>query len=454
MANQKHWGNHFANWAVRDFVCIIFLSGFVLLRLMKSILALTTTMGFAMTSWTFAKEPATEAPKEPAIEAPKLDEDPKLAAQRKEQEALAITNKLEAERLTQATQEMRAEVTRLKLERELMSERTAMEDAKRKAALRKELSKIEAEKERIAQEGELAKARAEMLTNELKVAQTEAALEVTRLQGEITRIETEEKRSTYADSKPVYLKKPLREDGTLVVSDRRIPLNGIISSDTADFITNRIDYWNNKDRELPIFIIIDSSPGGSVMAGYRILKSMESSDAPVHVIVKSFAASMAAAITTLAKESYAYPNAVILHHQISARVMGQLNLTQQREFHEESQRWWARFGTPIAEKMGISTDELVKKMYARSSSGDWSEFAEDAQKLKWVNHIVQGIDETSFTRDPDAAASSTKSQPSAQPAVGVTEQVDAEGKPYVWLPRLQPKDVYFLYNPDSYYRTR
>jgi ATP-dependent Clp protease protease subunit len=190
------------------------------------------------------------------------------------------------------------------------------------------------------------------------------------------------------------------------------------------------------------------------MAGYRILKSMEASDAPVHVVVKSFAASMAAAITTLANESYAYPNAVILHHQISSRVFGQLNLTQQREFHEESQRWWKRFGTPIADKMGISTDELIKRMYARSSSGDWTEFAEEAQKLKWVNHIVQGIEETSFTRNPDAAASAPKPQPSVQPGTALTEQVDAEGKPYVWLPRLEPKDVYFLFNPDGYYRMR
>jgi ATP-dependent Clp protease protease subunit len=419
---------------------------------MKPILTPAIVACFALTAWSQAKEPVTETNGEPAAEAGKPEEDPQLAAQRKEQEALAIANKLEAERLMQATNQMRAEVTRLKLERELMLERVALEDAKRQTALRQELSKLEAEKERIAREGELAKVRAEMLANELKVAQTEAALKVTRLQGDITRFETEDKRDSYADSKPVYLKNPLREDGTLVISDRRIPLNGLITQETADYITNRIDYWNNKDRELPIFIVIDSSPGGSVMAGYRILKSMESSDAPVHVVVKSFAASMAAAITTLAKESYAYPNAVMLHHQISSRVFGQLNLTQQREFHEESQRWWKRFGTPIADKMGMTTDELIKRMYERSSSGDWTEFGEEAQKLKWVNHIVQGIDETSLTRDPDAAAS--KPQPSVQPATALTEQIDAEGKPFVWLPRLEPKDVYFLLNTDGYYRIR
>ena len=43
------------------------------------------------------------------------------------------------------------------------------------------------------------------------------------------------------------------------------------------------------------------------MAGYRILKAMEASDAPVHVVVKSHAASMAACITTLA-EQYGIPS--------------------------------------------------------------------------------------------------------------------------------------------------
>jgi ATP-dependent Clp protease, protease subunit len=194
--------------------------------------------------------------------------------------------------------------------------------------------------------------------------------------------------------------------------------------------------------------VIDESPGGSVMAGYRIQKAMESSDAPIHVVVKSFAASMAAGITTLAQHSYAYPNAVILHHQISSTLFGQLNLTEQAEVVKESQRWWARFGTPIAQKMGVTTDEFIKQMYAHNSAGDWSEFGEDAAKLKWVDHIVQGIEETSFTKSPDAG-------PVATPAPNaLKEEVDASGKPFSYLPRLTPKDVYFLYNPDNYFRMR
>lgn len=397
-----------------------------------------------------AEKPA-DKPAEPAAVAAEKS-DPKDAV-RKESDDLAAQNKLAAERLTRETNEMRAEITRMKMERELLTEKLALEAAKRQSGLQQELAAMQAEKERIEQEAMISKAKAEKLGHDLKIAQTESSIEIGKLQGELSEIETKEKREAYADMPPVYLKTPLRDDNVLVVSDRRIPLNGVITSATADFITDRIQYWNNKNRELPIFIVIDSSPGGSVMAGYRILKSMESSDAPVHVVVKSFAASMAAAITTLAKESYAYPNAVILHHQISIMTFGQLNLTQQKEMHEESIRWWDRFGTPIANKMGITPDELIKRMYARSSSGDWTEFATEAKKLKWVNHVVEGIDETSVIKNPDAEKSSAPVVSPMRPTA-LVEEVDAEGRVFSWLPRLQPKDVYFLYNPDGYYRLR
>ncbi|MEX1048658.1 MAG: ATP-dependent Clp protease proteolytic subunit [Akkermansiaceae bacterium] len=410
-------------------------------------------LGLALFTELPAQEPAVATPVATAVASPAAAEAVTTSTGEKElteQEILANENKLEAERLTHATNSMRAEIARLKLERELMTEKAAYDAAKRTVARQVDLDRLEAEKLKITQASELSKLQADKLASDLKTLQTEAALEITRLQNDITRIETAERRGKFADAKPVFLTQPLKENGIVVISDRRIPLNGLITPVTADYVTSRIQYWNNKDRELPIFIVIDASPGGSVMAGYRILKAMESSDAPIHVVVKSFAASMAAAITTLAEESYAYPNAVILHHQISSTIMRQLNLTEQREFHEESQRWWVRLGTPIADKMGITTDELIKKMYARSSSGDWSEFAEQAKELKWVNHIVQGIDETSVTKDPDATE--TTGRP-AQPGA-LTEEVDANGQPYAWLPRLTPKDVYFLYNPDQYYRMR
>ncbi len=383
-------------------------------------------------------EKPTEAPRDPAIE-----------SARKQQESLTMENLVEAERLKKETNALRSEITRLKMERELMGEKNALEDAKRVQNDREADIKFAKEKDRLIKESEFARIQAEKLLNDLKAVQSQSAIEITKLQNDIARIETNEKRSQYADSKPEYLTKPLREDGVVVVSDRRIPLNGPIGSETADFITDRIDFWNNKDSKLPIFIVIDECPGGSVMAGYRILKSMESSKAPIHVIVKSFAASMAACITTLAEESYCYPNAVILHHQISSTTGGsKLNLTQQKEFYEASTRWWERLAGPIAKKMGITTDELIKKMYDRSSSGDWTEFGDKALELKWVNHIISGVEETSFVKDPDSKVTRTAV------TTALKEEIDADGKPHAWLPRLNPMDCYFLYNPDGYYRTR
>lgn len=411
--------------------------------------ATATTPPIAIGEVPATVSPAVEKPAEkPAEPAEKAPEAPKADPIKTEQEKLSIENNLAAERLKAETNAIREEITKLKMEKELLAERIALAATKRQAAEEEENAKVESESAKIMREASLAKARAELLTHELKAVQSQAGIDISKLQNQISAYEMADKRKGYADAKPVYLENPLRDDGTLVISDRRIALNGLITMATADHITDRIDFFNNADRKLPIFIVIDESPGGSVMAGYRILKAMESSDAPIHVVVKSFAASMAAGITTLAKESYAYPNAIILHHQISSTLFGQLNLTEQAEVVKESQRWWTRLATPVAQKMGVTTDEFIKQMYSHSSAGDWSEFGEDAQKLKWVNHIVQGIEETSFTKNPDAS-------PAPAPAVtGLKEEVDTNGKPFSYLPRLTPKDVYFLYNPDSYYRMR
>ena len=413
--------------------------------------ATAATAPIAIAETPVIKPVADESPVgKPASAEPEKQEEKKDPV-KDEQEKLTAENNLASAKLTAETNAMRAEITRLKMERDLLTERLSLSAIKRQVAEEEAMAKIEAEKAQITRDNELAKARAEYLTNELKAVQSQSGIEISKLQSQISNMEMETKRKSYADAKPVYLENPLRDDGTLVISDRRITLNGIITMATADYITNRIDFYNNADKKLPIFLVIDDSPGGSVMAGSRILKAMESSDAPVHVVVKSFAASMAAGITTLAKESYAYPNAIILHHQISSTLIGRFNLTEQAEVVKDNQRWWTRFGTPIAQKMGVPTDQFIKEMYAHSSSGDWSEFAEDAQKLKWVNHIVTGIEETSLTKNPDLTSGPL---PPQQPSAEAKEEIDPNGQPFSYLPRLTPKDAYFLYNPDNYYRVR
>ena len=55
----------------------------------------------------------------------------------------------------------------------------------------------------------------------------------------------------------------------------------------------------------------------------------------------------------MAQYSYVYPDALILHHQISSRSAG--TLVQQREQLTELEEWWRRLAGPIIKKLKIKT---------------------------------------------------------------------------------------------------
>jgi len=379
-----------------------------------------------------------------------------LDAIRIETQKLAMQNALDAEKHKKA-------LAQIKTENEIM----AAEMEKEQKQVQQTLQKLALEKDKISLENALAaekqkKAVAELMaSNELLSVEIETARknlekelqtlanEKAKVTSQIEKFQAENKLREQKDSwlsevhsDIQYVKEPFK-DGVLTISDRRILLNGVIHTGSADYVTERIHYFNNQSKEYPIFMVIDSSPGGSIMAGFRILKAMEESDAPVYVVVKSFAASMAACITTLAEKSYAYPNAIILHHQPSSGMQG--NLRQAEEYLEVFQEWGRRTMDPISKKMGISSKEFVKKMYENNSDGDWEEFADQAKKLKWVDNIVEEIKEQSFRKKP--------SDPEEldffflrKPGVPATEE---EAK--IKLPPLQPFDFYFMYNPDDRY---
>ena len=365
-------------------------------------------------------------------------------------DALTQKNSLRAEQLKAELAEKKAEIAKLKLERELLSEQQQIAELKQAAIDQAALKKATDLEQKMKRDASIAKNKAALASAKLDLETTKILRQTTLKKAELDVFKITKERENYADNKPKYLEKPLTDNNVLIISDRRIALNGPVTSTSADHICDRIHYFNNKNKKHPIFIVIDSSPGGSVMAGYRILKAMEGSDAPVHVVVKSFAASMAATIATLAEESYAYPNALILHHQLSSSYFfTTMNLTQQKEALADANKWWERLAAPIAKKMGITTDELIKRMYEKNSDGDWVEFATEAKKLKWVNHVVTSIKETSTIINPD----SVKKPKTERPGF-LNESIGKDGKPCIFLPRLNPYDGYFLHNPDGYYRMK
>jgi ATP-dependent Clp protease, protease subunit len=382
-----------------------------------------------------------------------------------EKQRLELTNSLAQQKLQADVAILQAEIDKLAKQTDLMTKRAALKDAERKARLDEQLATDRERLDRIKLTNDLAAAeiaaKSRELTQreqelrvraaELQSQRSEADLQLVKLNSDLDLRVKRDQWKNRVNRDIQYTTEPFK-DGVLTISDRRIPLNGPIMMDTADYIGERIDYFNNQSREFPIFIVIDRSPGGSVMAGYKILKAMQGSAAPVYVVVKSFAASMAAGITTLSKRSFAYPNAIMLHHQILSGSFG--NLTEQKENLKDLEEWWRRLAAPVAAKMGVSLDDFIKRMYQNRSTGDWEEFGDGARKLKWVDDIVETIREESYIKNPDASSGpgTSPSPGHLETLPGLPERVDAAGRRFVLLPRLDPVDCYYLYNPDNYYR--
>jgi ATP-dependent Clp protease, protease subunit len=273
---------------------------------------------------------------------------------------------------------------------------------------------------------------------------------------------------------PEYPTEPVSTDPatglkTLTISDRVVNLNGPIIYRTASYITDRINYFNNQDPDKPIYIVIDYSPGGSVMAGFRIIKAMESSTAPIHVVVKSFAASMAAGIATLADKSYILPNAEILHHQMLSGTE-YVNMTQAKEWLNSLNETWARLAGPIAKKLGMTTEQWVAELYRHNSDADWCLFGDKAVEAGWVGQVVDRVRLTGKTLNPDLyyyrtprcginARTNSATTPENGSLAGlrtdhsyVSTGID-DSEDTSPLPKLRPRDFYWLYNPNNYYGT-
>ena len=367
----------------------------------------------------------------------KIDAQVALAEAKRVEELVPVnaeTQRLAAERALRLAKAA-ADAAALEDERAKLERQTALESARSAARLSERNNKIRE------------------LEAEAKQLQLESANTVARLNNELARYQKEEEaRKVAIKAKPKYLKDPL-VDGTLYISDRRITFNGAVTEQLADYVSQRINFYNNQSAEFPIFIVVDDSPGGSVAAGYQIQKAMAGSKAPVYVVVKGFAASMTAVIATLAERSYCYPNTIILHHQVSNTLRG--NMTVLKEQIDFTNRWFERFGTPVAKKMGLSLQDFVKQMYANDSTGDWQAFGEKAHELKWIDNVVERIEETAVLDLLPPAPTAPAIHPPLSEISGVATKYDDKGRIYFELPPLSnPFDAWWIYDPQGLFRAR
>lgn len=354
-----------------------------------------------------------------------------LAASQRKLAALTQTlelRRLEAEaalraaRADVAAAPAEAEQAKLKLEAALAAARAAVASA---------------DKDRVRAELEV----------QARLAAAEVAVEYAKVSSVATIARLQQKTAEIASgAKMTYPKDPL-VDGVLHISDRRIPFNGKVDDKLAQFVCGRIAFYNALDAEAPIFIVIDRSPGGSVMAGYQMLQAMETSKAPVYVVVKGYAASMAAIITTLAKRSFVYPNTIILHHQASTGLNG--NVTQLKEQLKWSKVWCERIFVKVAARIGVTVDAFVAQMYQGSSTGDWKVLGDEAGRRKWVTDVVERLAEDSLTVAGPVPPVALELRPD-----GFNAAPSRDGRVRQSLPPLGPCDVWWIHDPTVEYLLR
>ena len=147
---------------------------------------------------------------------------------------------------------------------------------------------------------------------------------------------------------------------------------------------------------------------------------------------------MAATIVTIANNSYAYPNAVLLHHQLGYFSGG--NLRESKRRLEQMGDLYRRLVEPVCSKIGMTQEQFVDAMYAHDPDGNWSEFADGAARLKWVGHVVRDVREEGVSAVGDARSKvGTRVKLTAPPSD--VQQSAAS------LPPLGPFDAWFLYEP-------
>jgi ATP-dependent Clp protease protease subunit len=356
------------------------------------------------------KEQLPKKPKQPKKAPPEESKD-------NNQRALEAANALNRALLEQKLSSLVAQIEQLRLEKEHQRLLSEIEETKTRKEHEASIRALQMQKEKLMAELELAQVafNKQIAAESIKIAtlDREALLQKSqaqvlqetknRLQAEIAQLQTKVERDKHLVPQPVYLKNPLRKaDNVLVLSDRCIELNTEIMPWSANYVIDQIQYFNNKDTTYPIFLVIDICPGGSVLAGWDILQAMKHSKAPVYVVVKKYAASMAAILTTLAVKSYAYPNAVILHHQPTSSGWCAQNLREREEAYKRLAETWQRLGGAVAKKMGISLKAFDKKLYEKSMYGNWKAYGNQAQKVKWVDVVINGIDDTALSSLPDS----------------------------------------------------
>ena len=166
----------------------------------------------------------------------------------------------------------------------------------------------------------------------------------------------------------------------LLQRERVIFIEGEITDMLASHVCEQLQYLNNESVEKPITLMI-SSPGGSVVAGCRILDRIDTMiKAPIIGVADGLVASMASVIFAHCGKRIVMPNADIMLHQASSGAQG--NIQDMRI----SLAWTEKKNRRLLEYLANDTKHTYDEMVAFTSRDYWLD-AEEAVKFGIADEI-------------------------------------------------------------------
>lgn len=128
-----------------------------------------------------------------------------------------------------------------------------------------------------------------------------------------------------------------------------------IGNENSEAVANYISYLNTIGLDTPIYLLLDS-PGGSVIAGAKVVNAIEASGRPVHTVCLTLCASMAAIIHSYGTKRLAVNRAILMYHDASGSFEGEF--TRIKSLFGMIDRYVEKFDTNIIDRSQLSRESF------------------------------------------------------------------------------------------------
>lgn len=168
---------------------------------------------------------------------------------------------------------------------------------------------------------------------------------------------------------------------TLRIKNDMITLYGEINDASAYDVVTKIHALQNVDKDRPILLLLDS-PGGSVDAGLRIIDAMQVSSRPVFTVVVGTAASMAAYIHSYGIKRYMFPRANLMYHMASNGMMGEINHSAQRLKYVQA------LIDDLDENICKRSGKITLEEFQVHKANEWYVLSTEAKELNLIDGVI------------------------------------------------------------------